>query len=76
MNAQLADQGLSTIEASKRLSQYGPNAVEDVAQRPLRRLFGKFSAPVPWLLEVTVLLELFLGKYVEATPVRSWAWAN
>jgi H+-transporting ATPase len=34
--------------------------------RPIRRLLGKFWAPVPWLLEATVLLEVVLGKYIEA----------
>jgi H+-transporting ATPase len=34
--------------------------------RPIRRLLAKFWAPVPWLLEATVLLELVLGKYIEA----------
>lgn len=63
------DQGLSTDEADKRLAQYGPNAVEDIENRPIRRLLGKFSAPVPWLLEATVLLQLALGKDIEATVI-------
>jgi H+-transporting ATPase len=37
--------------------------------RPMRRVLEKFSAPVPWLLEATILLELMLGKYVEATVI-------
>jgi hypothetical protein len=69
MSAEVAALGLSTDEAGKRLTQYSPNAVEDIADRPLRRLLGKFSAPVPWLLEATVLLELLLGKYIEATVI-------
>jgi H+-transporting ATPase len=69
MNAQASVQGMSSEEAGRRLTQYGPNAVADVADRPLRRLLGNFSAPVPWLLEATVLLELLLGKRIEATVI-------
>ncbi len=32
----------------------------------LRNVLGKFWAPVPWMLEATVLLQLALGNYVEA----------
>ena len=38
-------------------------------ERPFRRVLEKFSAPVPWLLEATVVLELALGKYVEAAII-------
>ena len=38
-------------------------------ERPFRRVLEKFSAPVPWLLEATVVLELALGKYVEAAVI-------
>ena len=33
---------------------------------PLRMAIEKFWAPVPWMLEAAILLELVLGKYVEA----------
>jgi H+-transporting ATPase len=62
----VAAQGLSSADARELLSRYGPNSIPDVEMRPIRRLLGKFWAPVPWLLEATVLLELMLGKYIEA----------
>jgi H+-transporting ATPase len=63
------DEGLSSTVARERLSQYGPNSIADVNFRPFRRILEKFSAPVPWLLEATVLLELLLGKYIEAVVI-------
>ena len=67
MSATLAaPQGLSSADARELLSQYGPNSIPNVEMRPIRRLLAKFWAPVPWLLEATVLLELGLGKYIEA----------
>src|SRR5580692_6154058 len=58
--------GLTSEEARSRLQQSGPNAVPDTALRPLRRALSKFWAPVPWMLEAAIVLELVLGKYVEA----------
>ena len=38
----------------------------DTAVHPLRRALAKFWAPVPWMLEAAIVLEIVLGKYVEA----------
>jgi H+-transporting ATPase len=69
MSATVAEDGLSGAEARERLLQYGPNSIADADERPVRRILAKFSAPVPWLLEATVVLELVLGKYVEAAVI-------
>lgn len=61
--------GLTSEEARRRLAQSGPNAVPDTAAHPLRRALGKLWAPVPWMLEASIILELALGKYVEAAII-------
>jgi H+-transporting ATPase len=38
----------------------------DTAMRPWRMAFAKFWAPVPWMLEATVVLQLVLHEYTEA----------
>jgi H+-transporting ATPase len=38
----------------------------DTSADPLRMAVEKFWAPVPWMLEAAIVLELVLGKYVEA----------
>jgi H+-transporting ATPase len=38
----------------------------DTEVNPLRRALTKFWSPIPWMLEAAILLELMLGKYVEA----------
>lgn len=58
--------GLTGDEARSRLEKSGPNAMPDTAVHPLRRALGKFWAPVPWMLEAAIMLEMVLGKYVEA----------
>ena len=61
--------GLTSDEARRRLEKFGPNAVPDTAPHPLRRALTKFWAPVPWMLEAAIVLEVALGKYVEAAII-------
>jgi H+-transporting ATPase len=61
--------GLSEAEAGARLRQYGPNAVAEARAHPWRLLLGKFWAPVPWMLEATIALQLALGKADEAAVI-------
>jgi H+-transporting ATPase len=63
--------GLTADEARRRLEKAGPNAMPDTSQHPLRRAVEKFWAPVPWMLEAAVVLELVLGKYVEAAVIAA-----
>jgi len=58
--------GLSSDEARSRLEKSGPNSMPDTAVHPLRRALTKFWTPIPWMLEAAILLELALGKFVEA----------
>lgn len=58
--------GLTSAEAQKRLAEFGPNAVEEKKQHTWLLFLHKFWAPVPWMLEVTLVLEGILGKWPEA----------
>jgi H+-transporting ATPase len=61
--------GLTTDEARRRLAANGTNVVQDVVQNPIHRALKKLWAPVPWMLEAAVLLQLALGEYVEASVI-------
>lgn len=54
--------GLNAEEAQRRLAQYGPNEVAEKKAHPVLGFLGRFWAPVPWMLEATLVLELALGK--------------
>jgi H+-transporting ATPase len=41
----------------------------DTSAHPLRNALAKFWAPVPWLLEASIVLELALHKYYEAAII-------
>ncbi len=63
--------GLTSDEATLRLKKFGPNATPDTAVHPLRSALSKFWTPVPWMLEAAIVLEVALGKYVEAAVIAA-----
>ncbi len=56
----IASNGLTSAEAHSRLQKDGPNAMPDVSAHPLRNALAKFWAPVPWLLEAAIVLQVVL----------------
>lgn len=58
--------GLSAAEAKLRLQRDGPNAVPETAQRLGALALGKFWAPVPWILEAAIVLQLAMHEFFEA----------
>jgi H+-transporting ATPase len=48
--------GLSQTEATKRLAQYGPNEIVEKKANPLLKLLTYFWGPIPWMIEIAVIL--------------------
>jgi len=69
--ADASSDGLSSDEARARLEKSGPNDMPDTAMRPWRMALAKFWAPVPWMLEAAVILQLVLHEYVEAAVIAA-----
>jgi H+-transporting ATPase len=61
--------GLSTEEVQARLQHFGPNAVVEEKTHPGREFVRKFWTPVPWLLEATIIIQIFLGEVMEASII-------
>lgn len=64
-----SSKGLTSDEAKSRLEKDGPNSMPDTSAHPLRNALAKFWAPVPWLLEAAILLQLILHKDLEASVI-------
>jgi H+-transporting ATPase len=69
--ASAASAGLTSDEARLRLTKSGANTMPDTSVHPLRMALEKLWAPVPWMLEAATVLELVLGKYVEAAIIAA-----
>src|SRR5664280_2248196 len=48
--------GLSQVEAQKRLTQYGPNEIEEKKINPFLKFLTYFWGPIPWMIEGAVIL--------------------
>jgi H+-transporting ATPase len=48
--------GLSQAEAAKRLEKYGPNEITEKKTNPLLKFLSYFWGPIPWMIEVAVIL--------------------
>ena len=48
--------GLTQAEAQKRLKQYGPNEIEEKKTNPILKFLSHFWGPIPWMIEVAVVL--------------------
>jgi H+-transporting ATPase len=49
-------EGLTQAEAAKRLIKYGPNKIAEEKTNQLRKFLGYFWGPIPWMIEVAVVL--------------------
>jgi len=63
--------GLTTAEAQARLRDVGPNAVSAPRPRGLVVFLRKLWGPVPWMLGVSAILELILGRYAQAIIITA-----
>jgi H+-transporting ATPase len=57
--------GLTEKEAEERIKKYGYNEVKEKKESPIVKFLKKFWAPVPWMLEVTIVITYILGKYLD-----------
>ncbi|MGD1020444.1 MAG: cation-transporting P-type ATPase, partial [Verrucomicrobiia bacterium] len=48
--------GLSQAEAQKRLTQYGPNELEEKKTNLFLKFLSYFWGPIPWMIETAVIL--------------------
>ena len=58
-----------TANKARELLALGSNVITDVAEHPVKRGLRQLWAPVPCMLEVAILLQLWLGRWPEAAIV-------
>jgi H+-transporting ATPase len=62
----LSVSGLTSDQAASRLARYGRNEMAEERESPFKRLVKHFWAPVPWMLETTIMLQFAFGGPIEA----------
>jgi H+-transporting ATPase len=61
--------GLTSTEAERLLAEFGPNTTEEAAEHWLRSIARHFWSPVPWMLEVTIALQIAVGERIEGAMI-------
>jgi H+-transporting ATPase len=68
--------GLSSDEARTLLRQFGPNAIPEAPAHRWLDFLKRFWAPIPWLLEASIILQLCIGENVEAAVISGLLVVN
>jgi H+-transporting ATPase len=63
--------GLSSQEATDLLEKFGLNEIKEEKNSSWLNFLKKFWGPVPWMLEVTIFLQVLLGKTMQAAIIAA-----
>ncbi len=68
--------GLTQAEAEKRLTQYGPNEIEEKKVNPFLKFLTYFWGPIPWMIEVAVILSAVARHWPDFFIILVLLFAN
>jgi H+-transporting ATPase len=69
-------EGLTQAEAEKRLAQYGPNELEEKKTNALLKFLKYFWGPIPWMIEVAVVLSGIVRHWPDFFIILVLLFAN
>lgn len=65
------EKGLSSKEAEKRLEEYGSNEIPEEKVNPLIKFLKYFWGPMPWLIEIAVILSAIIQHYADLAIIST-----
>lgn len=74
--ADVAPVGLTSREAADKLQQFGSNAVAEARPHEVVALLRKLWGVIPWMLELALIIDLILGKWIEAVVIGALLVVN
>ena len=69
-------EGLSASEAEKRLAHYGHNEIPEKNTNALLKFLGYFWGPIPWMIEVAVVLSAVVRHWPDFSIILVLLVAN
>ncbi len=71
-----SEEGLSQEEVQKRLQQYGYNELPEKKKSPLLQFLGYFWGPIPWMIEVAVVLSALVQHWTDFGIILTLLFMN
>jgi H+-transporting ATPase len=71
-----SENGLSAAEASRRLDSYGPNEITEKRVNPLVKFLSYFWGPIPWMIEVAIILSALIQHYDDLLIILALLFMN
>ena len=68
--------GLSQTEAERRLARYGPNEIVETKANPFLKFLTYLWGPIPWMIEVAVILSGVAGHWADFSIILVLLVAN
>jgi H+-transporting ATPase len=68
--------GLRQAEAQRRLAQYGYNDITDKRGNPFLKFLSYFWGPIPWMIEVAVILSALVRHWPDLFVILVLLLAN
>ncbi|MDQ2853058.1 MAG: plasma-membrane proton-efflux P-type ATPase, partial [Actinomycetota bacterium] len=68
--------GLTQAEATKRLATYGTNEIAEHKTNPLLKFLSYFWGPIPWMIEIAVILSGAVGHWPDFFIILVLLFAN
>ena len=68
--------GLHDTEVTSRLEEFGDNEIAENKQNPIVELLRRYWGPMPWLLEIAIILSCIMNHYFEGIIIFSLLTIN
>jgi H+-transporting ATPase len=68
--------GLSDAEAERRIEIYGYNEIEEKKVNPFKKFLLYFWGPIPWLIEVAIVLSAIIGRWDDLAIIAALLLLN
>jgi H+-transporting ATPase len=68
--------GLTQAEAATRLEKYGPNEIAEHTTNPVLKFLSYFWGPIPWMIEIAVILSGAVGHWADFVIIGVLLLAN
>ncbi len=68
--------GLSAVEAKKRIQEYGYNEIPEKKTNPFLKFLKYFWGPIPWMIEAAAILSVYIRHWEDVWIITALLLLN